>query len=352
MSTELVLSADQQTVKNTVAAWLDSDQQTLSFGGYAGTGKTTLIKHILEDPEFLIDNPIVCAFTGKAASVLRAKGVADAGTIHSFIYNVYQDDQGNLRSVLKDPASIPGELFIVDEASMVSTPIFRDLLSLERKILWVGDHGQLEPVGDNPNIMADPQIKLEQIHRQAQGNPIIRFAHIARQGIACLQDVSFTDDDDNEHIRLHSAKDISPGEVIEEAATDDARTFPQVIVAFNQFRVEINKAIREELFDTTANAPLVGDRIICLRNNHTLGIYNGEIGYVLNVAEESTSRGFKHYYLSIDFSGRILAITCHKAQGSEFDHVVVLDQPCDLWSPHRWSYTAITRAADQLDYWS
>src|SRR5262245_45897619 len=165
---------------------LEFSNQVQTLGGYAGTGKTMLIKHLVRElPRFA-----VCAFTGKAANVLRRKGVP-ASTIHSLIYQPVEvtrfDKSGKIVKVVEfvRREQLPCSGVIVDEASMVSREIHDDLVAYDLPLIFVGDHGQLEPVADHDfNLMRNPQITLEQIHRNA--GPISRFANFLRQGHTAL----------------------------------------------------------------------------------------------------------------------------------------------------------------------
>src|SRR5262249_22618919 len=124
-----------------------------TVGGYAGTGKTVLVAALAE----ALAGFAVCAFTGKAAHVLRGQGAAAAATIHWWIYRPREraavDAQGRRRVEivweLKDAAEVPCDGFLVDEASMVSQSLHDDLLSFRRPCVFVGDHGQLPPVGSD-----------------------------------------------------------------------------------------------------------------------------------------------------------------------------------------------------------
>ncbi|MHA2068803.1 MAG: AAA family ATPase, partial [Candidatus Thorarchaeota archaeon] len=202
---EITLSPDQATAYDAIQDWLNNpDRPYLTMGGYAGTGKTTIIKHLCEvKDDFSIH---VCALTGKAALNAGAKlqhmSNITVSTIHSFLYRPLTDDEGNLigwelRSYneWEKPS-----LIVVDEASMVTEKIFIDLLALDIPILFVGDHGQLPPITKNEdrvddervqahrnaagvfNLMFGPELRLEQIHRQALDSPIIRMSMMARQG--------------------------------------------------------------------------------------------------------------------------------------------------------------------------
>jgi len=359
----MTLSEDQRQAFDKMTAWMRGEYQkgeNLSLGGYAGTGKTTLLKLLMDDTDLFVH---VMSLTGKACSVLVKKGV-DAQTIHSSIYHVHIDKKKpvfTLRSHIEDTP----DLLIIDEASMVSTEVYRDLLSFSTPILWVGDHGQLEPVGRNPGIMKNPDIRLEKIHRQAEGNPIIMFADRIRKG-AIPQAIASTKD---EQVKVISKV----------RANVHLTEVDQIIVAMNRTRVRINKAIRQSQ-DKTTNYPVIGDKVLCLKNKRSESLFNGLQGVIQGITidpswpiarvsiELETSRVWEGEILLEQFNhikGLIepdkalwrathwdyaYAITCHKAQGSEWPRVLVLEEKCPLWEMPRWRYTAVTRAAEELIY--
>lgn len=327
----------------------DISQRTL--GGYAGTGKTTLVSYLRQFfPTFG-----VCAYTGKAANVLRKKGIEQASTIHSRIYKAYVE-HGEVYFDLTDDPLCDG--FIVDEASMVSKEIYDDLMSFELPMIFVGDHGQLEPVDSRFNLMIAPDYRLEEIHRNA--GDIAKFAEFIRNGYAPRG--------------FKGGKDKV--EFVGKITDDMLCEVDQVICAFNKTRVEINKRIRANLgFTGKLN---VGERIMCLRNNKQLGLFNGMQGKVLNLYENDSGRklmdfefdGMVYYNVwydthqfgreTYDISrfGRDApnpfdyanCVTAHKAQGDEWDNVFVIEQKCKNWSHVRWAYTCASRAKVKL-YW-
>jgi exodeoxyribonuclease-5 len=297
----------------------------------------------------------VCAFTGKAANVLRRKGVEDASTIHSAIYR--PERFGNrVHFVLRDRMPDEVEGFIVDEASMVGHPIYDDLLSFGLPIIFVGDHGQLEPVGSKFNLMESPDYTLEKIHRNSGEIP--RFAEWLRLGRRAEDFESRSD----------AVTLIRSGEVEDDIVTG----VDQVIVAFNRWRVHCNQHIRR----ATGRAGLVevGERAMCLRNDRNEGIFNGMQCSVSRVKRDGDT-------VSIDFdvhdgtrsdlvigpdqSGKerppgideprpghpfdyAYAITAHKAQGDEWPTVLVFEQRCKHWDHKRLAYTAASRAHKRL----
>ena len=256
LSDEQMAAADQL---------LRFDKRVQTLGGYAGTGKTTLIRYLQQETRRFA----VCAYTGKAADVLRQKDVP-ASTIHSLIYSPYQDTHGNVQFRLNENAAVGLDGFIVDEASMVDRRIHDDLLSFDLPVIFVGDHGQLEPVSDEKgfNLMAKPDITLETIHRNA--GEIARFGEFVRKG---NEPKLWPAQKGARGARVHIFKNF------EEVGDNEVNQF---IVAKNSFRVLINKTMRDALGYPEAY-PVDGDRIMCLQNNHKLGLFNGQQGIARDV---------------------------------------------------------------------
>ena len=320
-------------------------EQTL--GGYAGTGKTTLIRYLLH---FFQDFG-VAAYTGKAANVLRRKGMSLASTIHSLIYKPYFDN-GQVYFDLAE--SLPYKGVIVDESSMVSEEIYYDLKSFGMPLIFVGDHGQLEPVNSKFNLMAKPEIKLEEIHRNA--GDIAKFAEHIRKGKTAQ---SYSTEGKIEFKRRASIEYLMDAD--------------QVICAYNVTRVKTNANIRAELgHEGTLN---VGERVMCLRNNKRKGLFNGMQGKVVRLYEDNLRRK----YMDFEHDGEVIqevwydakvfgqekpefdhgrdtpnpfdyayCITAHKAQGDEWEKVMVIEQKCKNWDHRRWAYTAASRAKEKL----
>src|SRR6187431_3664506 len=149
--------------------------------GYAGTGKTTLARHIAEG----VDGEVkYAAFTGKAALVMRNKGCDNASTIHSLIYRARESGEEQPSFELWDdaPAS-KAKLIVIDECSMVDAELGRDLMSFGVPVLVLGDPAQLPPVqGGGFFTDCEPDKMLTEVHRQAEDNPIIRLSMDIRAG--------------------------------------------------------------------------------------------------------------------------------------------------------------------------
>src|SRR5712672_3660874 len=182
-----VFTPHQDAALKAVAAWLKArpgsrgTPQIFRLFGYAGTGKTTLARHLAED----VDGKVVfAAFTGKAALVMRRKGCTDASTIHSMIYRARESGEETPSFELWDeaPAS-KASLIVIDECSMVDAELGRDLLSFGAPVLVLGDPAQLPPIqGGGFFTAAEPDAMLTEVHRQAQNDPIVRLSMDIRAG--------------------------------------------------------------------------------------------------------------------------------------------------------------------------
>jgi len=330
------------------------DKQQVTLGGYAGTGKSYLIGYLRNFfPEFA-----VCAFTGKAANVLSKRAIP-ASTIHSLIYEPHQTAHG-VEFTLKQDVECKG--FIVDESSMISEEIYEDLAAFGYPMIFVGDHGQLEPVGTDFNMMWEPDYRLETIHRNA--GEIARFAEWLRFGKS-----PFSFQGDNSQVMLKLPKDVT---VSDRASAD------QVICAYNATRVEVNAAIRKHL--GLKGLVTENDKVICIQNSRLIGVFNGMQGYVEDLytdegrkcldfrighSKDDVIHGIPYdkkqfgqeksfvddwyFGMPVPFD-YAYCITCHKAQGDEFDHVHVIEQKCNKWDHNRWAYTAASRARTFLTW--
>jgi exodeoxyribonuclease-5 len=361
-------SPEQDAALTAVADWLKAKpgrgRAPLIFRlfGYAGTGKTTLAKHIAE----AVDGKVqFAAFTGKAAMVMRNKGCAGATTIHSLIYRpIESGNQTPSFELFDDAPASKAKLIVVDECSMVDADLGRDLKSFGVPLLVLGDPAQLPPIqGGGFFTDADPDAMLTEVHRQAQDDPIVRLSMLVREG--------------------HR---LTPGEygktsVVRRDAFDPQRALEtdQILVGRNATRRAYNARMRERRgFDDPM--PLAGDKLVCLRNNRKKGLFNGGLWQVAErpttrkqilklrlVADEGAGgKGVKVSVRAECFAGTIeqidwpmrkkydefdygYVLTVHKAQGSQWDDVVLFDESFAFQeSRDRWLYTGITRAAKRL----
>jgi exodeoxyribonuclease V len=356
-------SREQAEAVDQVGRWLkQGEPQVFRLFGYAGVGKTTLARHIAEGAR---GETAFAAFTGKAALVMRSKGCAGATTIHALIYRASEGAEGAPTFTLNadGPASKAG-LIVIDECSMVDGELARDLLSFGKPILVLGDPFQLPPVkGGGFFTDGAPDVMLTQIHRQAQDNPIIRLSEVVRSGGEL------------------SIGDYGETRVIRRASIDSAQVLgaDQVLVGVNRTRRAYNQRMRD-LKGFHEPLPLAGDRLVCLRNDRAKGLINGGLWRVealggvkkdfvrmtLRSEDEGSRPTVKVAVLKAFFEGKEgelgfalrresdefdygYALTVHKAQGSQWDDVMLFDESF-AFREHRarWLYTGLTRAARRL----
>ena len=177
-----VWSPQQDAALLAVSAWLKdrNGPQVFRLFGWAGTGKSTLAVHLAQD----VKTVKYAAFTGKAALVMRKRGCKGAQTIHSLIYTLVSEKEGEPRFIIdEESAAADADLIVIDEVSMVDEQLGKDLLSFGTKVLVLGDPFQLPPVqGAGFFTTEEPDIMLTEIHRQAADNPIIRLSMSVREG--------------------------------------------------------------------------------------------------------------------------------------------------------------------------
>jgi exodeoxyribonuclease V len=160
------------------------DGEDFAVDGLAGTGKTTVLGVVAGE----LKRAKLVAPTGKAASVLAKKTGMPATTIHRAIYHppteIVDPATGKRRLVWerrREPGSLRGTTFLVDEASMVNTVLAREMVDTGANLVAVFDSGQLPPVEGTP-FFTEADFTLRQVHRQALESPIIRQAHAVRRG--------------------------------------------------------------------------------------------------------------------------------------------------------------------------
>ncbi len=387
----LEFAPQQQEAIAKVTAWFadaDPDRQIFRLFGYAGTGKTTLARHIVDQ---LGIRALYAAFTGKAAYVLRTKGCADASTVHSLIYQPVEQARAHLEQlkqqarelewelparegqeaagieiellrlrsdirreqakvdspdwILRDETELDGApLLVLDEVSMVGERMARDLLSYGTRILCLGDPAQLPPVdGGGYFINAHPDALLTEIHRSALDSPVTRMATAIRNSQPGQRDYGVTGRDGTSGRR-------------DRLTLDELLSFDQILTGRNAIRwqaVHLMRALRG-----LTGGPMAGDRIIALANSGQAEVFNGQQFDVLDTGR-SMDRTDRHVLFVRDDEGcerhltawaagfRDLegekqakrdgrgtvvaatyaqAITTHKSQGSQWPRVLVVDE--------------------------
>ena len=395
----VTLSAQQQAALTKVGSWKKSRSSPFfMLAGFAGTGKTTIAKLLAAD----VGDPVYfAAYTGKAAHVLRRTGLENACTIHQLIYTPRDKCEDHLRGLLhkrqklatgihvpdrdaklalldleiareRQNLSRPeftlneesplreARLLVVDEYSMIDERTGRDLLSFGCPVLALGDPGQLPPISGRCFFDRSPDVMLTEIHRQAAENPIIRMSKDVREGRS-LRPGQYG----SSHVIPRSTLDgVGLAKLISSA--------DQLLVGMNKTRIHFNAEIRK-MRGHESTLPEPGDRLVCLRNNHDERLINGQI---FTVKRSKPGRFIQLWLESEDgqrtacvahpdyFTGdptKLLpgqkktanefdygyALTVHKAQGSQWDKVLLIDE----WYGRdraKWLYTAITRTAESI----
>lgn len=381
-------TSQQEKAIGLISDWYRSGDQLFTLGGYAGTGKTTIARQIQED--MAGKQVFFAAFTGKAANVLRDKGIANSSTIHRLLYKAGEKSRKKLmdltsalekerhpeeierlkKAILAEKRRVTAPVFalndesplraadliVVDEYSMIDQRLLDDLLSLGKKVLALGDPFQLPPVGGESPL--EPDFFLTEVHRQALDSHILRLATALRDGEDIVEDCNYSD------FRCLDKTKVS---------WEEYRDASQVIVGRNKTKADFNKRYRAKMgYD--GELPQHKERLICLKNNHELNLFNGMMGSCRGVSVEDADTisldfepedGSSVNYAIPTWVGRFYgnepeiwqikelnqfefgyAITCHKSQGSEFDDIIVFHEPVGRTKVEhrRWLYTAITRA--------
>lgn len=348
-----------------------STPQVFYLAGFAGSGKTTVVDLVLAElRRYGARRVRTGAYTGKAANVLRKKGAPDPSTIHSMIYALDEetpDGEPKFILAVDGPAS-EADLILLDECSMVDAEMAADVMSFGKKILVMGDPGQLPPVGGHGFFTnREPDFFLHEVHRQAEGSPILHLATLARTGkpIACR--------DYGDGVKVLPLNRDTQHEVYRQDA--------QALCGKHTVRWTYTQRIRR-IRGFEGPVPLEGETVINCKNDKERGLFNGGMGVML-----ADARDRKDGYLWVDvqmedrrhplegakahpwlleqhFAGATqrprvhkdeleldwgYVLTCHKAQGSEWPNVVVVDDSGAFRDNRfRWLYTAITRASEGL----
>ena len=368
-----------------------------TLGGYAGTGKSTLIPHILKHLGIEPEETVIVTYTGRAVGDLEKKAIlsgsplqyAQFSTIHGLIYRPSTrvvdklDEKGD---VIIDPITKEPEqetklvfqnkrvknkryirLIIVDESYMVPNRMIHDLMKIGVAILKVGDPGQLPPVEES-TLLPSPDARLTDIVRQAADNKIIEIAwdalyqrpihkgiHGKNREVKVVDELGFNQLNVNGNVFKHA--DI-------------------ILCGKNKTRHTLNELVRQ-VRGFTSLLPEPGDQLICLYNNkqfeinsvplsngslHTVETIEHQQGDILYIRFTDGStipcniNTFGGNIKDVDVSDTSVAyfdfgyaITVHKAQGGEWDNVVVFDESHIMRQmANRWLYTAITRAGKSL----
>lgn len=387
----MILTTKQEEGLKIAVARYKAREPWTCISGYAGTGKSTLVKFIIAALNLKPDDVAYITFTGKAASVLRHKGCPNAMTAHKLLY--FSKRLPNGRYIFSPRKVLDGNysLIIVDEISMLPIELWDLLLSHRKHVIALGDPFQIPPIdkkSDN-HVLDKPHIFLDEIMRQAQESEIIRLTMDIRAFKA------------PEYFKGTEVQVVHPSQVVDGMFN----WADQIICATNKKRHDINTYMRQAAGRGAEPEP--GDKVICCRNcwevldtNEENALVNGTIGYLQEIKKETQKFPIWNFpevpvlFSTIatnedgNFNGVIIdyqalkdgkpfltseqayqiyrrqdlknqepiefnygyAITGHRAQGSQWDKVMVFEErfPFDKNEHARWLYTACTRAAEKL----
>jgi exodeoxyribonuclease-5 len=387
-------SKQQQGLDIAIQRYKNKERYTV-ISGYAGTGKSTLVRFIISalgqlgvDPE---QDVCFSAFTGKAVQVLAKKGNKNTYTLHKLLYDSFPRPDGTF--FRKPKVDLDYHIVVVDEVSMAPKTLMDLLFSYGCYVICLGDPYQLPPINPNEDnhLLDHPHIFLDEIMRQAAESEIIQLT-----------------------MKIRSQKPIDNfiGKEVQVLDSDELNTgmlqwADQILCATNKTRLNLNQQVRNLNGIDNNDLPQDGEKLICLRNYWGLlsedgnDLINGTIGYlknpfqtnfflprwisgqILDVTQADFESDTGDLYMSLDMDTHMImtgdkcldnrlayrlsknpktqhlvplefvfgyAITCHKSQGSEWDKVLVIEEgfPFDKEEHSRWLYTACTRAAEKL----
>lgn len=388
----MILTTKQEKGLQLAVERYHNNEKYTCIAGYAGTGKSTLIKFIIAALNIPAEDVCYVAYTGKAATVLQQKGCPNATTAHQLLYHAKPMPNGTFKFVEK--LNLEYKIVVVDEVSMLPRPMWERLMTHNVYVIAAGDPGQLPPVDKDMDngVLNSPHVFLDEIMRQAQDSEIIRLSMWIRDGKPLAQFPC-----KNEQVQIFTSNQTVSG-MYEWA--------DQILCATNAQRNNINAYVRN--LKGFGSEPEIGDKVISLHNHWdylsssgTWALTNGSIGTLSYFYKEDfyipsyiydkpitlmfstitlddndtfqgapidykglltgtpTLDGRQSYLLKKNKRAKIdppydfayaYAITTHKAQGSEWDKVLVFEDrfPFEAEDHKRWLYTAATRASKKL----
>ena len=392
----IILNEQQDECVKLAVKWFKnySSKQTFEISGPAGSGKTTIVRTIIQNLGLKMEDVLFVAYVGKAALQLTRSGV-NGRTIHSAFYDIefvpVKDEDGkpmvkNGRIVTrpefvkkkKIPSNI--KLIVIDEAPMVNESFGVDIESFNIPIICLGDLQQLPPVIGGTKYLIRPDYVITKIMRQAEGNPIIYLSQLASRG---------------EKIPYGKYGDkcyVIPKDRVNDNMLLNA---DMIITPTNASRARCNRYIREELRRIDSELPVEGEKLICRKNNRNriiddnVYLVNGMLGYVTNVDKSTYNSKTVDISFTPDFNDKLNfhnvridyktlmqsiqtdntnykkgysmydmfefgdCITVHLSQGSQADNVLFISEPFgrgDRDLQAKLEYTGITRASQGLIY--
>ena len=371
--------------------WHNSTNQLFEISGAAGTGKTFLVRYIMDQLGIELKNVLFVAYTGKAATVMAANGLP-AQTIHSAFYDYVKkplrDENGRMVFDEKNKPIIKGcfekkdhlkkkvDLIVIDESPMVNESFAKDIFSFGIPVIALGDRNQLPPVFGDSVFMINPDVTLTEIMRQAEGNPIIYLSQRVLNEEPLVPGVY-------KNSYIISKRDVQDFQL---------QNSTMILTGTNHLRYAINDKFRNDYFGYgDKDFPQLGEKVVCKKNNWdrqlgSSGIYltNGMTGTVEYTSRESFKNDSFIMDFKPDFGNKIFrnlnvcysrlmspglkeenqdfskkfkdqfefgyATTVHASQGSQWDSVLFFDERImrSKEDHKRFEYTAITRGINQI----
>ena len=389
----MILTKRQEEGLKTAVARHRAGYKFTTIAGYAGTGKSTLVRYIIDALNVEEDRVCHCAFTGKAAEVLKKKGNKNVATLHRLLYEHIPRPAGGF--FRKPKPFIDYDVIVVDEVSMAPKSLMELLFKHQVYVICLGDPFQLPPIDkdEDNHLLDNAHIFLDEIMRQEEDSEIIQLTMKIRN----QEPINYFNGNE---VKIIPYSDLNTGVL---------QWGDQILTATNAKRQVINNQMRA--LQGRTGEPIDGDKIICLRNywddlslngdaliNGTIGILQNsfqtwreipkfiqsdikkfdvlvgdlvipEMNDIYQMTEMDrqmiiTGEKCCDWRLSYKLGklrpkyGEIIpkefayayAITVHKSQGSEWDNVVVLEEqfPFDKIEHARWLYTACTRSSKKL----
>lgn len=387
-----ILNSGQQYVVDEAVNWYrNSSEQIFQFTGPAGTGKSVVLNEIIRRLGIPLEKIAPMAYIGQAAIVMRLKGLTNAKTIHSTLFNpveAYQlDSNHNIvmdtylnkpKFELKfEPKDLSGvELMVIDEGGSVPRSLKYEIESRGIKILVAGDLDQLPPVKDQPAYLYEGKIHhLTEVMRQKLNSGMLYIADRARRGLP-----------------IHTGY-YGDCIVIEESDLNDYMIAKSdiIVCGTNASREKFINRVRRNILKITSDLPVFNERVVCRKNNWNIevegiNLANGLIG---RVANSPGVEGFDGKTFTMDFQPSMLnsyfvglpcdynyliaphnqkqflknnkynrgekfefayAITTHMAQGGQFRNGIYFEEPMHKDIQRKLNYVGATRFDHSMIY--